>query len=88
MHHRTGCGESVRDWHPKDTSQTKEDRTFWDHLNGRELNGHEVHKEGQTEVKRLNKMHVFEPKWNTREERVQFRWVETLKTQWDSFWWQ
>ena len=44
----------------RDMSGAKEDNMFWDHVNGGELNAHEVRKARQLEVEDLNKMLVFE----------------------------
>ena len=57
----------------------------WDHVNGGELDAHEVRKARQLEVDYLNKMRVFErvpyevAKARMRKEPIKVRWVDTLK---------
>ena len=58
---------------------------LWDHVNGGELDAHEVRKARQLEVDYLNKMRVFErvlfevAKARMRKEPIKVRWVDTLK---------
>ena len=71
------------------TSQPKPElmntERFWDHLNGGELDAHEVRKARQLEVDYLNKIRVFErvpyevAKARMRKEPIKVRWVDTLK---------
>ena len=69
----------------QDTSQRNEGRTFWDHVNGGELNAHEVHQARQLEAEHWNHMHVFErvphefAKFDTRRETIKVRWVDIVK---------
>ena len=60
-------------------------KRFWDHVNGGELDAHEVRKARQLEVDYLNKMRIFErvqykvAKARMRKEPIKVRWVDTLK---------
>ena len=67
----------------RDMSGAKADNTFCNHVNGGDLNAHEVHKARQVEVEHLSKMLVFElapheiAKSHMRRDPIKVRCVDT-----------
>ena len=67
----------------RDMSGAKADNTFCNHVNGGELNAHEVHKARQVEVEHLSKMLVFKraphdiAKSHMRRDPIKVRCVDT-----------